>query len=85
MKKIILLILIALSYMTAYGQCNQGACQNIPINNAQPWSDSHGTPTLEPILYGCGHIFKTMPFLEKESTTQDSILCKAWITALRLQ
>ena len=45
MKKIILLILIALSYMTAYGQCNQCACQNIPINNAQPWSDSHGTPT----------------------------------------
>lgn len=38
-------MLAVLSYMTTYGQCNQGTCQNIPINNAQPWSNSHGTPS----------------------------------------
>ncbi|MEM6719278.1 MAG: T9SS type A sorting domain-containing protein [Bacteroidota bacterium] len=48
MKKVILSFLIILSYISSYGQCNQGACQsiqNVNIANGQNWSPSHGSPT----------------------------------------
>lgn len=45
MKKALFFLLITLSCMTSYGQCNVGDCQNVAINNNQPWSVSHGTPS----------------------------------------
>lgn len=45
MKKTLFFLTLTLSYINLFGQCDQGDCEHIPVNEQDiNWSDSHGSP-----------------------------------------